>query len=396
MKIIQLISMNLEMKNIGIIVYGRFPTEKAYGSHIIDTANGFLENNCNVSVFFSETSNKKTLELSPEEYYENTRINFIKVKNYDFTKLFFYNLIPNFFQKIFWTLGAYFWSNSLKKNLENIDTLWSTNPNLLIKHVSSKKNIIYEKHGAGKFIQKYVVRKLSKYENVFFVGTSMTSYEELSNLSPNNTIYLTNGVDLNPYKEDVTNEKNEKLNIGYIGMLETYGKDKGVKKAFLELKSIAEEHDFKLTLIGGPKEKVDEIVQEFQNTNIEIFYKYKIPKKQVPIYMKNLDIGIVPYPNEFHMTNYASPLKIFEYAAGNAVVLSSDIKSNLELNKTQLGIIYFKADDFNDFREKITDLILNHNLRKSLIECSKKNIDKYSLQKRIELLINFCVRSSTG
>ena len=28
MKIIQLISMNLEMKNVGIIVYGRFPTEK--------------------------------------------------------------------------------------------------------------------------------------------------------------------------------------------------------------------------------------------------------------------------------------------------------------------------------------------------------------------------------
>ena len=43
MKIIQLININLEMKNIGIIVYGRFPTEKAYGSHIIDIANGFLE-----------------------------------------------------------------------------------------------------------------------------------------------------------------------------------------------------------------------------------------------------------------------------------------------------------------------------------------------------------------
>ena len=50
MKIIQLISIKFEMKNIGIIVYGRFPTEKAYGSHIIDIADGFLENNCNVHV----------------------------------------------------------------------------------------------------------------------------------------------------------------------------------------------------------------------------------------------------------------------------------------------------------------------------------------------------------
>ena len=56
MKIIQLISIKFEMKNIGIIVYGRFPTEKAYGSHVIDIADGFLENNCNVNVFYSKTS----------------------------------------------------------------------------------------------------------------------------------------------------------------------------------------------------------------------------------------------------------------------------------------------------------------------------------------------------
>ena len=396
MKIIQLISIKFEMKNIGIIVYGRFPTEKAYGSHIIDIADGFLENNCNVNVFYSKTSNKKTLDVSPQEYYENKQVNFIEVKNYDFTKLFFYNFVPNFIQKIFWTLGAYYWSKSLKNSLENIDTLWSTNPNLLINHASSNKNIIYEKHGAGKLIQKYVVKKLSKYENVFFVGTSKTSFEELSDLSPNNTIYLTHGVNLNLYKNDISREKNKKLNIGYIGMLETYGKDKGVKKAFLELKNLAKNHDFKLTLIGGPKEKVDEITQEFQNTNIDFSYKYKVPKNKVSEYMKELDIGIVPYPNEFHMTNYASPMKIFEYAAGGAVVLSSDIKSNLELNETKLGIVYFKADDFDDFREKISNLILDTNLRQSLIENSKNNIDKYSVNERIKLLINFCVRSSTG
>ena len=396
MKIIQLISMNLEMKNIGIIVYGRFPTEKAYGSHIIDTSIGFLDNDCNVSVFYSKTSNKKTLEISPEEYYDNSKINFIEVKNYDFTKLFFYDFIPNFIQKIFWTLGAFFWSKQLENYLKDVDTLWSTNPNLLISHISNHERIIYEKHGAGKFIQKYVVKKLSKYKNVFFVGTSKTSYYELLSLSPDRTIYLTNGVNLNSYKTKEFHEKKLKLNIGYIGMLETYGEDKGVKKAFLELKNIAKDYDFKLTLIGGPKEKIDEIVEEFQDTNIELFYKYKIPKNQVPEYIKNLDIGIVPYPNEFHMTNYASPLKIFEYAAGNAAILSSDIKSNLELNDTQLGITYFKAGDYIDFREKITKLILDDDFRNSLIENSKKNINNFSLKNRIELLINFCVRSSIG
>tara|TARA_B100000989_G_scaffold61715_1_gene42490 strand:- start:4337 stop:5527 length:1191 start_codon:yes stop_codon:yes gene_type:complete len=396
MKIIQLISINLEMKNIGIIVYGRFPTEKAYGSHIIDTANGFIDNNCNVSVFFSKTSNSKTISTSPEEYYGSTKIKFIEIGNYDFTKLFFYDFLPSFVQKVFWTLGAYFWSNNLKSYLSKLDTLWSTNPNLLINHVSSDKNIIYEKHGAGKYVQKYTIKKLSKHKNVYFVGTSKTSYTELANLSPNNTIYLTNGVDLNSYTNNEPRINNQKINIGYIGMLETYGEDKGVKNAFLELKNIAKDYEFKLTLIGGPQEKIDEIVKEFEDTNIEFFYKYKIPKNKVPEYMNTLDIGIVPYPNEFHMANYASPLKIFEYAAGNAAILSSDIKSNLELSETQLGIMYFKADDFDDFREKMINLISDINLRNSLIESSKNSISKYSLSKRIKNLIDFCVRSSTG
>ena len=384
------------MKNIGLIVYGRFPTEKAYGSHLIDTANGFLQNGLNVNIFYSLTSNKKTISESPEAYYQNNKVNFIGVKNYDFTKLIIYQLLPNVLQKALWTIGAYYWSSRLTTQLKNIDTIWSTNPNLLIKHASSGKTIIYEKHGAGKFIQKYVIKKLSKFKNVFFVGTSMTSYNELSSLFQKNTIYLTNGVNLNDYPSGKTSKKNNKLNIGYIGMLETYGKDKGVKNAFIELKKIAEEYDFKLTLIGGPEEKIDEIINEFSDSNIELIHNYKIPKTQIPRYMQQLDIGIVPYPNEYHMSNYASPLKVFEYAAANTVILCSDIKSNFELIETDLGIMYFKAGDFDDFREKVVTLVTNVDLRNSLIEKSQKNISNYSLKNRTKKLIEFCVRSSIG
>ena len=384
------------MKNIGLIVYGRFPTEKAYGSHLIDTANGFLQNGLNVHIFYSQTSNKKTINENPETYYQNNKIRFMKIQNYDFTKLIIYRLLPGVLQKALWTIGAYYWSGKLTSKIKNVDTLWSTNPNLLIKHASSGKTIIYEKHGAGKFVQKYVVKKLSVFKNVFFVGTSKTSYKELSSLNQKNTIYLTNGVNLNDYVTNNTGIKDSKLNIGYIGMLETYGKDKGVKSAFKELKNLAEKYDLRLTLIGGPEEKIDEIVNEFSNTSIELIHKYKIPKNQIPRHMQELDIGIVPYPNEYHMSNYASPLKIFEYAAANTVVLSSDIKSNLELDETGLGIMYFKAGDFNDFRDKVVQLITNSDLRNSLIEKSKNNIVNYSLNQRMKKLIEFCVRSSIG
>ena len=384
------------MKNVALIVYGRFPTEKAYGSHLIDVANGFISNKIAVSIIYSQTSNDKTIFESPESYYASEKIKYIEAKNFDFTKLDFFKILPNILKKVLWSIGAYFWSRSLRSTLKDYDTIWSTNPNTLICHANSSKIIIYEKHGAGKKIQKVILKQLSKFNNIYFVGTTRTSFEELSNLSKSKSIYLTNGVNLSEYKNTKINTSTNKLNVGYIGMLETYGKDKGVKDAFQQIKKLPDAHKIKATLVGGPKQKLDEIVNEFKDSKIEFSYSDKIPKNEVPNAMKKLDIGIVPYPEETHMTNYASPMKIFEYAASSTVVLASDIKSNFELKDTDLGILYYEAGNFDDFRNKLLLLINNSELRNKLLLKSQKNIENYSLQKRFQTLIDFCVRSSNG
>ena len=73
-------------------------------------------------------------------------------------------------------------------------------------------------------------------------------------------------------------------------MLETYGKDKGVRRAFKILKELGEDYDFEITLIGGPNEKIDEIKNDFKNYKGEINFQYKIPKDEVPYQMSKLDI----------------------------------------------------------------------------------------------------------
>ena len=54
-------------------------------------------------------------------------------------------------------------------------------------------------------------------------------------------------------------------------MLETYGKDKGVRRAFKILKELGED-DFEITLIGGPNEKIDEIKNDFKNYKGELTF----------------------------------------------------------------------------------------------------------------------------
>jgi len=120
-----------------------------------------------------------------------------------------------------------------------------------------------------------------------------------------------------------------------------------------------------------------------------------LPHTKVPELISNLNIGIVPYPNDEHMSLYASPLKIFEFASCGIPVLLSNIKSHLELMELDLGLEFFQHDDFDDFRNKLESLVLNDELRTELSKKSLKNIDKLSWSSRTKKIIA-SVRSSTG
>ena len=98
-------------KHIGLLVYGRFPTEKAYGGHVFEIAKSFTELGIKTTVFFSKTNNKKSIYEDPHKYYGiNSEINFVEVNNFDFTRFKIYDLVPSFLRKIFWNIGSVIWS----------------------------------------------------------------------------------------------------------------------------------------------------------------------------------------------------------------------------------------------------------------------------------------------
>ena len=55
-------------------------------------------------------------------------------------------------------------------------------------------NVIYEKHGAARFIQKYSINQLKKANNTTLIGVTRKSVEELYN-NIKEPLYLPNGVD---------------------------------------------------------------------------------------------------------------------------------------------------------------------------------------------------------
>ncbi len=172
-------------------------------------------------------------------------------------------------------------------------------------------------------------------------------------------------------------------------MLETYEKDKGVLESFRILKKLAKNYDISITLIGDPESYRKKIDKEFQDSDANYLSKKRVPLSEVASEMKNLDIGIVPYPSDHHMETYASPMKVFEYAAAGVVILASNIKSHLDLSELELGIKYFEKDNYQDFENKLRELLDNKKLIETLHKLSIKNISKFTWNNRSKKLINF-------
>ena len=383
-------------KKIAIITYARFPSEMAYGNHLIQIANSFIDNGFKVSIYYPKTYNTKTIDERPEKYYGVKReIAFKEINNFDITSYSIYNFLPSFLKKIIYSLNTFIWSRKLKKNRKE-NFIWSTNPNILVVAKKYFKHVIYEKHGQAKYIQKLSISILKKSKNTLMIGVTEFAFNELSK-DFNNALYLTNGVDKNFISQKEKVLSSNRVTIGYIGMLETYGVDKGVLNSIKEINKLSIATKLNIEVIGGPENKLNEL-RDFIKTGSQdknYLVKSSIPHSEVSEVLRNFDIGIVPYPNDSHMNKYASPMKIFEMAACGVPILASDIKSHKELEKFNLGIVYFKNGNFSDFSLKLQELILDADLRKKLTELSIKNIVNLSWDKRMETVLT-SARSSTG
>tara|TARA_Y100001970_G_scaffold124976_2_gene154756 strand:+ start:672 stop:1826 length:1155 start_codon:yes stop_codon:yes gene_type:complete len=384
------------MKNkVALITFARFPSEMAYGVHLVQIANSFRENNYGVNIYYPRTYNSKTIYTNPKDYYGVTNdIEFIEVNNIDITSFRIYDLMPNLIKKTLYSINTFIWAKRVSKNLNEETYLWSTNPNLVLSLKKFFKTCFYEKHGEAKFIQKFSLSRLKKDKNVVLVGITKKSVDDMAN-GVNKPIYLPLGVNNKIFFP--SNTSNNSLTIGYVGLLETHGIDKGVLDACKEIVKINTISPTKTVIVGGPVSKLNEIKSfvddNNQGDNFEILDF--IPHEMVPSIVSSFDIGIVPYPNDKHFNLYASPMKIFELAACGIPVLASNIQGHLELEELNLGIVYFQHDNLDDFKNELEKLIKDKNLRKYLRNKSLENIDKLSFVNRTKaMLASAC--GSTG
>ena len=104
-------------------------------------------------------------------------------------------------------------------------------------------------------------------------------------------------------------------------------------------------------IYGGTKEEVRKIKSSNFGDNLFV-HKY-IPYKQIPQKIKDIDICILPYTKRItvsgdvgDISNYTSPLKVFDYMVNGKLIICSDLPVIREILKNNFNSILVK--NFNN------------------------------------------------
>ena len=204
--------------------------------------------------------------------------------------------------------------------------------------------------------------KLSKYIGEFAKISNICFYsandlkQELKKYNKN-LFHFPGGVDFSKFNKKISIKKRKKKIIGYIGQVKSIIDFKLIIKISKEFKNS------EIQIIGPIATDIDDF-----KTLKNVKFLGSIPHKKIANYVRNFDVGIIPYiKNEY--TDNISPAKLTEYLSLGLPCVSTNLNEIKNFNKENDNVVDVSKND-NDFLMKIK----NH--LEMAYSQKKKNITK--------------------
>ncbi len=183
-------------------------------------------------------------------------------------------------------------------------------------------------------------------------------------------------------------ENTNKLQIGYLGHLYP-GK---AMEIIVELAKVCKWANFHI--IGGTESHINYWKNQLIDLENIFFYGF-IPHSKTDIYRNSFDVLIAPYQRQVSscggedISQWMSPLKIFEYMAAGKAIVASDLPVLREVLSHEINALLFPPEDIKSWIQGLTLLHSQPQLRESLGMAAKKEFQlKYSWQKRAANILN--------
>jgi len=189
--------------------------------------------------------------------------------------------------------------------------------------------------------------------------------KKMKNTTQAPVFLVENGVDFENFYSAKKPEKNEKLKevprprLGFTGGMK-------LKIDFKLLNKVAEANpDWNIVLIGPKHTTTPDIFNKLVKKQ-NVYWIGEVEPSEVPIYLKELDVGLMPYKN-IDYNKGVFPLKFYEYLASGLPVIGCGLPSTKDYVKDK---IYLHTDnDADEFSEACFEALLweeGGNMRKRI------------------------------
>lgn len=226
---------------------------------------------------------------------------------------------------------------------------------------------------------EYLTRRIAKYSDICIVASKFL--EEYLGKFSSNIFYIPTGVDTDIFRPKNNNSDSTKITFSWVGT--AYHKEMGENiKFILDIFSVLANKYYNIFLdFAGEGKYFIEIkngLNNFRYKDRVKFYSWISPEK-IPVYLSDIDIGLLPLIQNTKFNKAKSPTKLFEYMAMAKPTVSSNIGELPHIIKD--GDNGFLANTKEEFIEKIQILIEDHNLRQRIGEKARETVENnYSLQ----------------
>jgi len=191
--------------------------------------------------------------------------------------------------------------------------------------------------------------------------------------------FVPNAVDPNVFNPDLypndirTKIGREKIIIGFVGSFAYWHKVDLLIDIIPDIVTTVSNSHFLLvgdgTQLKDCKKKIEE-----QRLALHVTFVGKISPNKVPVYLKAMDIGVIPDSN-----TYGSPMKLFEYMAMEVVPVAPMLPPILDVIRDGETGILFDQGNKTYLKEALLSLCKNGKKRKMLAQNARRQVLKKHL-----------------
>lgn len=372
-----------------IIYYSsaKIPSSEANSIHIVKMCQAYVENNCDVELIAPDYKG-----LILEEPYS-----FYGVKR-------FFNIKKLPWRNIKGKAYIYAFEAALYVKKQKVDFAYGRDINIayflsfltdvgfaleLHQPITQKRQI--------RFFKKIICSKNCK--GLVVISENLKKYFMETYSIPENRIFVAHdGADICEKVDsdvELINNENTCFNVGYIGHLYK-GKGMEIVSQIIPKMPMCSFH-----IVGGRDEDVEKWKKELESYNNVHFYGF-VPHSKTIDYGMKFDVVLAPYLKEVYgvgassdennnLSNWMSPLKIFEYMSMGKTIICTNLSVLKEILKNMETGILCDADNIDEWVNAIEKCMKDLDMCKKIGENAKVLFEaKYTWQIRAKnILENF-------